>query len=117
MACFRAIAGGTDRWLEFSVGFYFGSPFVFGIMWGIFDNILWWVAESTAVAVTAGMPFAIAGAITGYRLGGPVGEKVDEREQERRLYQQKIEEYRRKLWQWEVEGYKVEELKKKWEFE
>ena len=42
--------------------------------------------------------------------------KADGRKQERRLYQQKMEVYRRKLRQWEAEGYKVEELKMKWGF-
>ena len=62
------------------------------------------------------IPFAALGTINGYWIGGSIGEKVDEREQEKRLYQQKIDAYRRKLRQWDAEGYKVEELKKKWRF-
>ena len=62
------------------------------------------------------IPFAAFGTITGYRVGRSIGEKADERKQERRIYQQKIEAYRRKLQRWEAEGYKVEELKMKWGF-
>ena len=51
-----------------------------------------------------------------YWVGRWVSKKADVREQERKAYQQKAEAYRGKLQQWEAEGYKVEELKKKWGF-
>jgi hypothetical protein len=60
------------------------------------------------------IPFGGFGTINGYYLGRLIGEKADERDRERKAYQQKIEAYMRKLRQWEAEGYKVEELKEKW---
>lgn len=62
------------------------------------------------------LPLAALGTIHGYWIGRSIGEKADERKQERRLYQQKIEAYRRRLQRWEAEDYKVEELKMKWGF-
>ena len=40
-------------------------------------------------------------------------EKINEKDIKRKVAEQ-IEAYRRKLRQWEAEGYKVEELKEKW---
>jgi len=84
--------------------------FVFGV--GICD----FFGGTSLFLLVSAIPFSAFGTIKGYRVGRSIGEKADERKQERRLYQQKIDAYRRKLRQWDAEGYKVEELKKKWGF-
>ena len=55
------------------------------------------------------IPFSAFGTIKGYRVGRSIGKKADEREQERRLYQQEIREYKAKYEQLKGEGYDPDE--------
>ena len=55
------------------------------------------------------LPPAALGTIYGCCVGESIGKKADEREQERRLYQQKIREYNAKYEQLKREGYESDE--------
>ena len=55
------------------------------------------------------IPFCAFGTIKGYMVGRSIGKKADEREQERRLYQQEIREYKAKYEQLKGEGYGPDE--------
>jgi hypothetical protein len=90
------------------LAFFYGLNFGIGMIIGV----LAFIAEEGCAGSGIVFAWIVLGTIGSIALGNVAVSQFEAR----KAYQQKTEAYRRKLRQWEAEGYEVEELKEKWGF-
>jgi len=88
------------------LAFFYGLNFGIGMIIGV----LAFIAEEGCAGSGVVFAWIVLGTIGSIALGNVAVSQFEAR----KAHQQKMEAYKRKLRQWEVEGYKVEELKEKW---